>query len=66
MDVTKQLAPLIPDGKIIVSESGIETKEDLEFLRKCGVNAVLIGETLIKSTNITMAVRKFTGFTGKY
>ena len=65
LDVTKRLAPLIPDGKIIVSESGIETKEDLGLLREYGVNSVLIGETLIKATNITMAVRKFTGFTEK-
>ena len=65
LDVTKRLAPLVPDGKIIVSESGIETKEDLELLKKHGVNSVLIGETLIKATNITMAVRKFTGFTEK-
>ena len=65
LDVTKQLAPHIPDGKIIVSESGIETKEDLEFLKKHGVHSVLIGEALITAANMSMAVRKFTGFTGK-
>lgn len=51
LDTTKALAELIPDGGIIVSESGIKTAEDIKFVTDCGANAVLIGETLMRSGN---------------
>ncbi len=60
LEVTERLAPLIPQGKIIVSESGIETRDDMQRLRKLGVNAVLIGETLVKAKDVGAKVREFT------
>jgi len=41
----------IPDSKIIVTESGIKTKEDILKLSKAGVDAFLIGETLMRAEN---------------
>ena len=43
------LAELVPDDRILVSESGINTVEDVERLAACGVNAVLVGTTLMES-----------------
>lgn len=55
---TARLARLIPEGKIIVSESGIETYEQIMYLKSIGVNAVLIGETFMRSENIGEKVRE--------
>ena len=41
----------IPKNKIIISESGLKTIEDIEYMKALGVNGVLIGETLIKNLN---------------
>lgn len=54
---TQKLIRLIPDNKVIVSESGIETYEQVMFLKSLGVNAVLIGETFMRSENIGEKVR---------
>ena len=47
LQTTKRLCGLIPNGIIKVSESGIKTPEDMQFLRECGVDAVLIGEAFM-------------------
>lgn len=44
-----RLREMVPRDKIFVSESGIQTAEDVAKLRKIGVNAVLIGETLMRA-----------------
>ncbi|QUC65547.1 indole-3-glycerol-phosphate synthase [Nitrosopumilus sp. K4] len=41
----------------ILSESGIETPEDIQYLRKCGADAFLIGSSIMKSDNIEEQVR---------
>merc|ERR1712027_256497 len=38
-------------GIVVVSESGIHSSEDINFVRNAGVNAVLVGESLIKKTD---------------
>ncbi len=57
VSVTQRLIHLIPENKIIVSESGIETYEQVMFLKSLGVNAVLIGEIFMRATNIGEKVR---------
>lgn len=42
----------------ILSESGIETPEDIQYLKKCGAGAFLIGSSIMKSDNIEEQVRK--------
>ena len=49
---TERLRPLIPPGRIVVSESGIKDRGDMEKLKKWGVDAVLIGESLMSATDI--------------
>ena len=44
--------------KLILSESGISTSEDIRYLKKCGANAFLIGSSIMKSDNIEEQVRK--------
>lgn len=46
---TLNLIKIIPRDKIIVSESGIKTNTDIQLLRNTSVNAVLIGETFMRS-----------------
>ena len=49
--ISIRLRQLAPDNVIFVSESGIRTAEDISLLRRNKVDAVLIGETLMRSTN---------------
>lgn len=46
-----RLRNLVPRDKIFISESGMKTKEDIATLRDNGVNAVLIGETLMRAAD---------------
>jgi len=46
------------DSKLILSESGISTSEDIRYLKKCGADAFLIGSSIMKSDNIEEQVRK--------
>ncbi|MCH2308675.1 MAG: indole-3-glycerol phosphate synthase TrpC [SAR202 cluster bacterium] len=57
LQVTEKLASLIPENKVIVSESGIRTRADIDYLAKHGVNAVLVGEALVSSEDPAMVLR---------
>ena len=48
---SRRLRSLVPDNVIFVSESGVQSAEDIRILRDSGVNAVLIGETLMRAKN---------------
>lgn len=52
LETTAKLAGMIPEGKVIVSESGIRDNADMKAVRGYGADAVLIGETLMRSGNI--------------
>ncbi|MEK7306744.1 MAG: indole-3-glycerol phosphate synthase TrpC [Nitrospirota bacterium] len=58
---TTRLIKLIPDDKIVVSESGISTRDDILTLKDQGVDAVLIGETLMKSDDIGKKIKELLG-----
>ena len=58
LETTKCLAGLAPEGGIIVAESGIKTAEDMKFLADCGANAVLIGETLMRSGSVEESIKE--------
>lgn len=49
IETTLRLLKLIPEGKIVVSESGINSRLDIELLEKNGVKAFLIGSALMES-----------------
>lgn len=52
-----RLRELVPRDKIFVAESGIKSKEDMIKLRDAGVNAVLIGETMMRSNDKEQMIR---------
>lgn len=55
--VTERLAPLAPQGALLVSESGINAHADLERLSQCGARTFLVGESLMRQTDIESATR---------
>jgi indole-3-glycerol phosphate synthase len=61
IQTTVDLLAAIPTGKIVVSESGIHTRQEIEELERVGVDAVLIGETLMRAPDPEDVVRELTG-----
>jgi indole-3-glycerol phosphate synthase len=57
---TFELLPEVPAGKTVVSESGIESRADVEELERIGVDAVLVGEALMRAPDPEAAVRDLT------
>ena len=61
LDVTVRLAPRIPGEKLIVSESGIATRDDVTRVAEAGVRAILVGESLLAATDIGAKIRELLG-----
>jgi indole-3-glycerol phosphate synthase len=61
INTTFEIKKEIPPGKIVVSESGIRTKEDVKRLEDGGVDAMLIGTSFMEAENIGMKVDELTG-----
>ena len=60
IETTLKLAPAVPPNTILVSESGISGKEELHKLAEAGVDAVLIGEALMRSDDPGLALKELT------
>jgi len=58
---TYELLSDVPAGKTVVSESGFSTREQLDELDRVGVDAVLVGETLMRAPDVEAACRELTG-----
>jgi indole-3-glycerol phosphate synthase len=58
---TYELLSDVPAGKTVVSESGFSTREELDELDRVGVDAVLIGETLMRAPDLEAACRELAG-----
>jgi indole-3-glycerol phosphate synthase len=58
LNTTARLRPLIPSDRIVVSESGIKSREDMKKLREWCVNAALIGEALMSAPDIVTKMRE--------
>ncbi len=58
VNTTSRLAALVDNTKELVAESGIKTRADVEKLKKAGVSAVLIGQTLCESSDISAKFRE--------
>lgn len=57
LETTVRVLDGVPGDVVIVSESGIRTREDVERLGEAGVDAILVGETLLKATDPSEAAR---------
>lgn len=58
---TFRLKDSIPTDTVVVSESGINTHEDVMKLKEAGINAILVGESLMRSPDIGAKVRELLG-----
>ncbi|MBM3940158.1 MAG: indole-3-glycerol phosphate synthase TrpC [SAR202 cluster bacterium] len=58
MGLALRLRPLIPTGKIVVAESGMNKAADIVPLKEAGVNAILVGEALVTSGDTAAKVRE--------
>ncbi|TCO73802.1 indole-3-glycerol phosphate synthase TrpC [Marinisporobacter balticus] len=61
IETTQNLIKHIPKSKTIISESGINTKKDMDFLKNLGVDGVLIGESLMRAKSIDEKLRELRG-----
>lgn len=59
---TRRLIGMIPEKKVIVSESGIKSHRDIENLKNLGVGAVLVGEAFMESADIGAKVKEVMGY----
>lgn len=59
--VTETLAAKVGREKILVAESGIHTRADVERLKKCGAKAILVGESLLRGGDIKSKIRELIG-----
>lgn len=58
LSVTERLAPRVGEGIVVVSESGILRAEDVERLEAAGVEAFLVGESLMREDDVGAALRR--------
>lgn len=61
IETTARLRPLVPEGVILVAESGIHTSADVARLAEWGIHAMLVGESLVTAENTAAKVRELTG-----
>ncbi|RUR12076.1 indole-3-glycerol phosphate synthase TrpC [Legionella sp. km772] len=61
IQLSVELKDLIPEDKLIITESGIRTREDVLFMQEQGINTFLIGEHLMKARNIGAALDSLMG-----
>ena len=58
LEQTERLSRLVPDDRIMVSESGIFTHDDCRRLSQSGARAFLVGESLMRQANVETATRQ--------
>ena len=61
LETTFELLEHMPEGATVVSESGIEHREDVERLEEVGVDAILVGEALLREEEMGAKVRELLG-----
>ena len=57
LETTERLSPMVPQDRMVVGESGLFVAADLARLAYCGVNAFLIGESLMRQADVAAATR---------
>jgi indole-3-glycerol phosphate synthase len=61
LGTTLRLRPLIPQDITVISESGIRSFADVAALQKAGINAILVGETLVTSADPEARIKELRG-----
>lgn len=61
LTTTLQLAEEAPPDVVLVSESGIRTRQDVTYIKAAGADAILVGETLMRATDVRVAIRDLLG-----
>lgn len=61
LQTTLALLKDIPEDRVVVSESGIKTRDDVALLEKAGVDAILVGESLMREKNIGEKMKELLG-----
>ncbi len=61
LGTTEHLSSMIPGDRILVAESGVKSREDVERMRKAGAKAVLVGTAVMESENIAEKIRELIG-----
>ncbi len=62
LEKTVRMASLVPPGVLLVGESGIRSRGDVEKMQRAGAGAVLVGETLVRSSDPAAKVRELGGY----
>ncbi len=58
LETTERVAPLVPTDRIVVSESGISSRADIDRVRAAGAHAVLVGESLVTAPDVAAKLRE--------
>jgi indole-3-glycerol phosphate synthase len=64
LETSLRLAPLLPKEVVVISESGIRSRRDIERLRAAGVHGFLVGETLMTAGDIMAKIKELLGEEG--
>ncbi len=59
--MTLRLAKRVPSDKVVVSESGIHKRDDVQRLVEAGIHAMLVGESLIRAEDIGAKIAELQG-----
>jgi len=61
LETTARLRPLVPDDVVLVSESGVHTRADVERLAAIGADAMLVGESLVRAADVGHKIEQLLG-----
>jgi len=61
LNTTEKLAPKISKSRLIVAESGVSSRKDVERMKKAGAKAVLVGTSIMKSNNLRKKIMELSG-----